>query len=79
MRDPRIICRTELLETLYEEREALVDRAASVAASINDEDVDYRRVGVEVVCLLREVCVVDRLRDEIARATKHAPSPEAAS
>ena len=74
MRDKRIICRTELLETLYDERERLVDDAAMVAArGINDEGVTTN-TGIEVLCMLRAVYEIDRLRDEVAALTKHAPS-----
>ena len=74
MRDLRIIDRDALLETLYDERERIIDEAAAVAKRGLEDSGSMRDVGIEVLCLLREVWAVDALRDEIARDTKHAPS-----
>ena len=79
MRDLRIIDRTELLETLYEERERIVDEAAAVAKRGLEDSGNMRDVGIEVLCLLREVWALDAMRDEIARDTKHSPSAEGES
>ena len=73
MRDLRIICRTELLETIVHERERLIDDAAMVAARGLDDGVTTD-TGIEVLCMLRAVYEIDRLRDEIAAMTKHARS-----
>jgi hypothetical protein len=79
MSDKRSICRIELLETILNERERLVDDAAMVAAQgIAGEGVTAD-TGIEVLCMLRAVYEIDRLRDEVAAMTKHAPSGHATS
>lgn len=74
MRDKRIICRTELLDTITDERERLANDAALVAARGMDGEGVTTNTGIEVLSMLRAVYEIDLLRDEVEALTKHAPS-----
>jgi hypothetical protein len=74
MSDKRIICRTELLDTITDERERALHAAELVAQlGIDDRGVTMD-AGLEALCLLREAAALRLLRDEVAALTKHAPS-----
>jgi hypothetical protein len=79
MRDQRIICRHELLATIIDERDRLVEDAAMVAARGMDDGGVTTNTGIEVLGMLRAVYEIDRLRDEVAALTKHAPSARSES